>query len=422
MYNAPNRGEHGTDYSVQNHMINKVLLESRKCLLCDFPSLNTCFDGSQYPSVSSDCKPCVYPSITYFCQRCSHLQKLHDSASRTKRSDVYNQYDIYSLSGGSEHLIFEDGFAFSKTRSSRILDHLNANYPLQKFGHFLDVGCGKGSFLSTFASHYPDWSLYGFEPSQKYEEHILKMKNVKQFFYGSLENIRLKFELVAAIHVLEHVENPSVFLKQIHSLLADDGILLIQLPNILDSPFDMIVFDHYSHFSSSVLVAFCKSIGYNIHFVATNWLTREISLGLRKSICQKNQNWYTDINVKLLTDLFTQSADWLNITSKKVHQAALSTNFGVFGTAIAGTWLGNMLGDRLKFFVDEDLAKIGKYHLGKPIVLPKDLKECDDVYLAFPYHIADSIRNRLQKTCKGNFILPPRLTHHDGNKSLVFHI
>lgn len=403
-------------------MINKVSLESRKCLLCHFRGLTLCFDGSQYPSVSSDCKPCVHPSITYFCQRCGHLQKSHDPESRMKRSNIYNQYDIYSLSGGSEHLIFEDGSEFSKTRSARILDHLKTNCLVQNSGLFLDVGCNNGLFLSTFANRYPDWSLYGFEPSQKYEEHILKIKNIEQFFYGSLEDIHLKFDLVAAVHVLEHVENPCEFLKQIHSLLADDGVLLIQLPNILDNPFDMIVFDHCLHFSSPVLSAFCKSIGYDIDSVSTDCFTREISLVLRKSVPKKNQNWYADINAKALTDLFMRSADWLDVISKEARQAAASTNFGIFGTAIAGTWLGNMLGDRLKFFVDEDLTKIGKCHLGKPIVLPKDLKECDDIYLAFPYHIADSIRNRLQKTCKGHFILPPRLTHHNGKKDLVLHI
>jgi 2-polyprenyl-3-methyl-5-hydroxy-6-metoxy-1,4-benzoquinol methylase len=51
---------------------------------------------------------------------------------------------------------------------------------------------------------------------------------------GSIEQIKSneKFDLIILSHVLEHLLNPSVFLKKIKSILSDNGILYIEVPSL----------------------------------------------------------------------------------------------------------------------------------------------------------------------------------------------
>jgi hypothetical protein len=86
---------------------------------------------------------------------------------------------------------------------------------------------------------------------------------------------------------------------------------------------------------------------------------------------------------------------------------ARKTRFGVFGTATAGTWLGSAVGNRLAFFVDEDERRVGKEHLGHPIVHPRQLARGDTVFLAFPHEIAKRLRDRLSAGSPATFLIPP---------------
>lgn len=41
-----------------------------------------------------------------------------------------------------------------------------------------------------------------------------------------------KFQLITATEVIEHLDSPRAFLKEVHSLLEDDGLLAVSLPNV----------------------------------------------------------------------------------------------------------------------------------------------------------------------------------------------
>lgn len=104
-----------------------------------------------------------------------------------------------------------------------------------------------------------------------------------------------------------------------------------------------------------------------------------------------------------------RGAEWLNSVAKQAKDLASRSRFGILGTAVAGTWLGAVVGEKLAFFVDEDEQRLGKLHLGRPIVHSRDVKKDDAVYIAFPYALAQSIHGRLSRNGSGKYILQPKL-------------
>jgi hypothetical protein len=87
-------------------------------------------------------------------------------------------------------------------------------------------------------------------------------------------------------------------------------------------------------------------------------------------------------------------------------QVATQGEFGLFGTAVAGTWLRNELGDAVSFFVDEDDYRIGKEFMSLKVYHPRDVPSAWHVFIAFPFSIAIDIWKRL-KSYPAQFHLPP---------------
>jgi hypothetical protein len=99
--------------------------------------------------------------------------------------------------------------------------------------------------------------------------------------------------------------------------------------------------------------------------------------------------------------------DWLRRFVDAARQAsATSASFGLFGTSIAATWLCGVLGDIVSFFVEEDPNRVGRVYLGRPVVIPSEVKPGGVVYLALVPQIASQVAQRLRNTT-ADLRLPP---------------
>jgi len=93
----------------------------------------------------------------------------------------------------------------------------------------LDVGCGAGAFLD-FASER-GWEVAGTDVAVT---NVVRQSGVK-VWEGTLSGIAFTAERFAAIrfnHVLEHTQNPLAELQRARTLITDDGVLLVGVPNI----------------------------------------------------------------------------------------------------------------------------------------------------------------------------------------------
>lgn len=93
----------------------------------------------------------------------------------------------------------------------------------------LDVGCGDGSLLLLLKDVFGYKDLMGMDFSKRSVE-ICRKKGLETT-RSDLSTIKDKFDLITLIHVLEHIPNPSIFVKTLSKLLKKDGIIIISLPN-----------------------------------------------------------------------------------------------------------------------------------------------------------------------------------------------
>jgi len=98
-------------------------------------------------------------------------------------------------------------------------------------GRLLDIGCASGGFLKYAA--LKGWEVYGVEFSEETSETARVKKNL-DVKTGTIYDAGYDdgyFDVVSAGDIIEHVDNPKKFLKEIKRVLKKDGILYLALPD-----------------------------------------------------------------------------------------------------------------------------------------------------------------------------------------------
>ncbi|MBI3939823.1 MAG: class I SAM-dependent methyltransferase [Acidobacteria bacterium] len=145
---------------------------------------------------------------------------------------------------------------------------------LKPGARLLDVGCGGGTFL--FLLKQRGYQVKGLDFSPQAAAEALRRYRVP-VAVGSLRDqkeslIQWAPEVVTLFHVLEHLIDPGLELKQIHAMLPPAGQLFLQVPNVeswqsrffrgrwygLDVP------RHVVNYSAAGLRAVLRSAGFDI--------------------------------------------------------------------------------------------------------------------------------------------------------------
>ena len=123
-----------------------------------------------------------------------------------------------------------------KTRANDF-DRRCGRYQMLKsmsLGHgdsLLDVGCGFGEFTPMFTLKFKQ--VFGLDPSAKYLKEAKKRTDKVTYLRGWGETFRLdqKFDTISMTNLLEHVDNPTILLKNCKRHLNRHGVVIAQVPN-----------------------------------------------------------------------------------------------------------------------------------------------------------------------------------------------
>ena len=183
---------------------------------------------------------------------------------RNKKINYQNYYkNVTDPDGKKRNLIKEKK---SKIKQFKIiLDYLNTNRKKKKI---LDLGCGYGWMLSELDKKL--WLRHGVEISK--DCYSTAKKNM-EFIEENIESYKDNFfDVVTAIHLIEHIKDPLKYLKKIKQKIKKNGTIIIETPDF-DSEMARMYKDkfrllhdktHISLFSLDSLTRMLRDQGFEI--------------------------------------------------------------------------------------------------------------------------------------------------------------
>lgn len=364
------------------------------CHLCGDSALDVVCGYKELRRVTSDCKPWPSGGQLASCRHCGADQAVIDTTWQAEAQAIYEGYTIYHQAGGAEQAVFDQETGAAASRSTHLVECLVANVELPQHGRLLDVGCGNGAFLRAFAERVSGWSLAGSELSDRNRPMVERIPGVERLHVGQVTAIEGTFDLIAMVHVLEHLPRPIPLLEDLGTKLNPGGSLVIQVPDRTRNPFEILIADHATHFTSGTVRHLLERANYRVSVLTTDWVTKEISL-----VAGRGPRAAVAASAAPQPDLAgcVENVRRLRTVIDRAREAAGSRQrFGLFGSSIAATWLAAELGDAVSFFVDEDPARGGGRHLGRPIYHPRDVPRGSRVWLALPDEVAKRVGERLR--------------------------
>jgi SAM-dependent methyltransferase len=356
--------------------------------------------------VTSDCRPWRGENMLACCSACGIVQKPVSNAWLEEIRDIYAAYTVYEQGGGAEQASFDAATGGSIARSQRTVAWLDKQGRLPETGALLDIGCGNGSFLQAYGRTNPGWRMTGLELDARNKACVELIPGVTHLHVGPIESLDKKFDLIVMIHALEHIPNPVAFLRSLLTKMNPEGRLLIQVPDLSASPFDLLIADHCSHFSAAALGRVVRSAGYKLRQLDTTCVAKELTLLAEPAGTEIPLGKPMSVSSNDDAHSAERHAEWIYQVLRQGHQ--VSDRVGIFGTSISGTWLSSALGDRVDFFVDEDPNRIGRTHLDKPIYSPAEAPGDMDILMPMRTEVATVIASRLASH-RLRLVIPPTL-------------
>ncbi len=381
----------------------------------------------QLPRVTSDCLPFRAGGRLYLCETCGAAQSPADAQWFGEIGEIYRDYAAFHQAGGAEQCVFDAATGTLRRRSDVLADHLAVTPGFPRGGKMVDIGCGSGVTLRVF-SERGGWQLHGLDQDQRSLPVLAQLPGFAALHTGTPAELPEGFDLITMVHSLEHFPEPAAVLCDLRKKLGrsklakDAGRLFIQVPNAEANPFEYLVADHMIHFSASVLSLLAAGAGFETPgahedpaspaLLSKNWVAKELSFLTKPALTEPASIKPasikpTTIQAAPLPSQNGRSAshgavckvraqiDWLGQFSHTAQQASAKAPFGLFGSSIAATWLAGILGDRVSFFVEEDAKRIGREHLGRPILAVEQVPAGAQVFIALVPAIAAQIAQRV---------------------------
>lgn len=138
--------------------------------------------------------------------------------------------------------------------------------PFLKTGdRILDAGAGGGEVVYMLRRKGFDAS--GLEPDEQYASYAREQLGVPvdTAFVQDVAFPEASFNVTTMYHALEHVEDPSRIFSTLRTWLAEDGLLLVEVPNVeacCISPDHRFHFAHFYNFNRETLEALGRKTGF----------------------------------------------------------------------------------------------------------------------------------------------------------------
>ena len=399
--------------------------EINKCRICDSVNLNTMLSlGEQYltgvfPKSSKELLT-KGPLDLVWCSSCGLLQM--------KQS--YSLDEMYGDNYG-----YRSGLNISMVRHLQQKIHtLELLAKPSERDLVIDIGSNDATSLKAYSGKY---HKIGIDPTgKKFKEYYTNdISLIPDFFTAKIFNERFpnkKAKIITAIAMFYDIENPVTFVKEVESILADEGIWHFEqsyMPSMLrTNSYDTICHEHLEFYSFKVVKYMLENCGLRVVDVQMN----AINGGSFAITACKNSAAYKS-NMPIINWMLKQENDMGLDTPKpyrdfeekvfrhrrnltELIKALVSDGKKIigYGASTKGNVLLQFCGltsKHILFIAEVNEDKFGSYTPGTniPIISEKEARAMNpDYFLVLPWHFKNGILEREKEFIEkgGKFIFP----------------
>lgn len=327
----------------------------------------------------------------YFCNKCGFIQSPHYVKPK---NELYENY--ITLSSWK-----------NQPQAQLIIDRMNDFLGLERDSKIVDVGANDGSFLDLLKkAGYSNTS--GIEPTSDASK-IAKCNShniIQDFLTTDLVcnlNLQKRFDVVISRHVLEHILELNDFLTACRSMLTDNGILILELPDHGEAiKYNDYSFweEHVNYFTENTLNTVLKKNGLEIFASEKTLFTGTAQIHfIKKSASEtilpaKEEIKRSKAYLENFDHFKSRIHDYMtNIKSKKEI-----IGFGA-GCRLAGLVNIFELEPYITCFVDDNSNKVGKYlPMSQLEIRPTNILNDNDYHVVMGVNA--EIEGRLAKKLK----------------------
>jgi len=364
----------------------------------------------------------TYPLYARVCRNC-FLVQLEEVQTP---SDIFTDYAYFSSFSSSwlEH-------------AEKYTEYMVDTYGLNEKSYVVEIASNDGYLLQYFkAKNIP---VLGIEPAVNVAEtaRIEKgIQTISEFFSaelaGELVKGGKKADLLLGNNVLAHVPNINDFVEGMKIFLADNGIITMEFPHLLNlieqSQFDTIYHEHFSYLSFMTVQKIFAAHDLRI-FDVQEWSTHGGSLRIfachKKCVIYQDTGYIEKILLKERKAGLEDINTYLDFSEKvkKIKYRLLeclitfknkNKSIVAYGAAAKGNTLLNYCGirtDIIDYVVDKNPHKQDTLLPGSriPVYDPKKIRETKpDYILILPWNLQEEIMEQLVyvREWGAKFILP----------------
>jgi hypothetical protein len=249
-----------------------------------------------------------------------------------------------------------------------LASELIERFDLGRGGIVYDVGCGKGTFLKTLCAMAPNLRGVGIDPSCVPEE-AGNVTLIQSAF--SPELIDPNAKLVLLRHVLEHIERPLEFMKQL-KLAVHGAPLFVEVPEtswiFSQGAFWDFCYEHCNYFVPETLKEVLTLAGFTVR-------EQQVSFGgqYQWAICSAGdaQNERRPERILAAARAYAGSESrFLEQTQSILREASRKGACAIWGMATKGVVLASLIdADLIAGGVDSNVRKQGRYAPGSGVAI-----------------------------------------------------
>jgi hypothetical protein len=360
-----------------------------------------------------------FPLDLYFCRNCSLLQLL----------DVVDPSILF------DHYIYVSGTSATMAAHNAAYAAGTAQMLGLTAGDLVvDIASNDGSLLQQFRRL--GIGTLGVEPARNLAAAARAngVDTINVFFSAAaareIISDRGPARLVCANNVLAHVDRPDDFLAGCLTLVADDGLVTIEVPYVRELverlEYDTVYHEHLSYFSVTALLALCARVGLfpvRIDHVPVHGGSLRLYLSprpapypadVRQLIAREKADGLTTLERYLaFADAVKHGRSELVSLLRSLRESG--SRVAGYGAPAKGNTLLNYCGiDRelMPFTVDKNALKVGTYTPGAhiPVMSTAALETAapPDYVLILAWNFADEIiqQQEAHRARGGKFIIP----------------